>query len=50
MFSHAWTYWSLIQDILEFKLNRVTLETPVDENNPAKGAKKVRIIAELRWV
>jgi len=37
MLSHSWTYQALVNDVLEMKLNRITVETPVDENNPAKG-------------
>ncbi|KAL8410563.1 hypothetical protein RB596_000299 [Gaeumannomyces avenae] len=37
MLSHSWTYQSLVHDVLNMKLNRITIETPVDESNPAKG-------------
>ncbi|KAL1867975.1 Vesicle trafficking between the ER and Golgi [Paecilomyces lecythidis] len=40
MLSHSWTYQSLVQDVLEMRLNRITVETPVDESNPAKGSAK----------
>jgi hypothetical protein len=40
MLSHSWTYQSLVHDVLHMKLNRITVETPVDENNPAKGTTK----------
>lgn len=40
MLSHSWTYQSLVHDVLNMKLNRITVETPVDENNPAKGTSK----------
>jgi hypothetical protein len=40
MLSHSWTYQSLVHDVLAMKLNRITVETPVDENNPAKGSSK----------
>jgi sec1 family domain-containing protein 1 len=40
MLSHSWTYQSLVHDILNMKLNRITVETPIDENNPAKGTTK----------
>jgi hypothetical protein len=40
MLSHSWTYQSLVHDVLNMKLNRITVETPVDENNPAKGVTK----------
>ncbi|KAI6084682.1 Sec1-like protein [Hypoxylon rubiginosum] len=37
MLSHSWTYQSLVHDVLNMKLNRITIETPIDEENPAKG-------------
>lgn len=37
MLSHSWTYQSLVHDVLEMKLNRITVEVPVDEGNAAKG-------------
>ncbi|KAL2204110.1 snare docking complex subunit [Sarocladium strictum] len=40
MLSHSWTYQSLVHDILDVKLNRITIETPNDEANPAKGSAK----------
>ncbi|PMD44348.1 Sec1-like protein [Hyaloscypha variabilis F] len=40
MLSHSWTYQSLVHDILNMKLNRITVETPIDEDNPAKGTTK----------
>ncbi|PLN84739.1 Sec1-like protein [Aspergillus taichungensis] len=40
MLSHSWTYQSLVQDVLQMRLNRITLETPVDDTNPAKGVTK----------
>lgn len=40
MLSHSWTYQSLVQDVLNMKLNRITIETPVDENNPGRGTTK----------
>lgn len=40
MMSHSWTYQSLVHDVLNMKLNRITIETPVEENNPAKGSTK----------
>ncbi|KAI0197483.1 snare docking complex subunit [Astrocystis sublimbata] len=40
MLSHSWTYQSLVHDVLNMKLNRITIETPVDEDNPAKGVTK----------
>jgi sec1 family domain-containing protein 1 len=40
MLSHSWTYQSLVHDVLNMKLNRITVETPVDESNPTKGSTK----------
>ncbi|KAL8895990.1 MAG: hypothetical protein Q9192_003332 [Flavoplaca navasiana] len=40
MLSHSWTYQSLVHDVLEMHLNRITVETPIDEENPAKGRTK----------
>lgn len=40
MLSHSWTYQSLVHDVLNMKLNRITIESPVDESNPAKGSTK----------
>ena len=40
MLSHSWTYQSLVHDVLKMHLNRITIETPIDENNPAKGRTK----------
>lgn len=40
MLSHSWTYQSLVHDILSIKLNRITIESPVDENDPARGTTK----------
>ena len=37
MLSHSWTYQSLVHDVLKMKLNRITVESPIDEGNPAKG-------------
>ncbi|KAE8144500.1 Sec1-like protein [Aspergillus avenaceus] len=39
MLSHSWTYQSLVQDVLQMRLNRITVETS-DDTNPAKTAKK----------
>ncbi|KAF7712416.1 Sec1 family protein [Penicillium ucsense] len=38
MLSHSWTYQSLVQDVLQMRLNRITLEA--DEQAPGKAAKK----------
>jgi sec1 family domain-containing protein 1 len=40
MLSHSWTYQSLVQDVLNMRLNRITIETPVEENNLSKGTSK----------
>ena len=40
MLSHSWTYQSLVNDVLKMRLNRITLETFVDGDNPAKGKVK----------
>ncbi|KAI9763681.1 MAG: Vesicle trafficking between the ER and Golgi [Geoglossum simile] len=37
MLSHSWTYQSLVHDVLKMKLNRITVETPLDERNPDAG-------------
>lgn len=39
MLSHSWTYQSLVQDVLQMRLNRITMED-ADEANPGKVAKK----------
>ena len=40
MLSHSWTYQSLVHDVLKMHLNRITVESPIDENNPGKGMMK----------
>jgi hypothetical protein len=40
MLSHSWTYQSLVHDVLNMKLNRITIESPAEEGNPAKGPTK----------
>ena len=40
MLSHSWTYQSLVHDVLKMHLNRITVETPIDESNPGKGSTK----------
>ncbi|MCJ1437639.1 Vesicle trafficking between the ER and Golgi [Xylographa pallens] len=40
MLSHSWTYQSLVHDVLKMHLNRITVETLIDESNPAKGTTK----------
>lgn len=39
MLSHSWTYQSLIYDVCNMHLNRITVETPA-EDNAGKGATK----------
>lgn len=38
MLSHSWTYQSLVQDVLQMRLNRITLDT--DEQDSGKITKK----------
>ena len=38
MLSHSWTYQSLVQDVLQMRLNRITLDA--DEQGTGKVAKK----------
>lgn len=40
MLSHSWAYQSLIHDVLIMHLNRITVEAPADDTNPAKGTTK----------
>jgi hypothetical protein len=40
MLSHSWTYQSLVHDVLKMKLNRITVESLIDESNPGKGKKR----------
>lgn len=40
MLSHSWTYQSLIHDVLSMHLNRITVEIPVEQDNPEKGTVK----------
>lgn len=40
MFSHSWIYQSLIYDILNFHLNKITMSVAVDKDHPEKGVKK----------
>jgi hypothetical protein len=40
MLSHSWTYQSLVHDVLKMHLNRITVESPIDESNPGKGSMK----------
>ncbi|KAJ5707511.1 Sec1-like protein [Penicillium malachiteum] len=38
MLSHSWTYQSLVQDVLQMRLNRITLDA--DEQDSGKGGSK----------
>ena len=40
MLSHSWTYQSLVHDVLKMRLNRITVESPIDNNNPERGTAK----------
>lgn len=40
MLSHSWTYQSLVHDVLKMRLNRITVQTLIDEDNPSKGSKE----------
>ncbi|EDN05249.1 hypothetical protein HCAG_08899 [Histoplasma mississippiense (nom. inval.)] len=40
MLSHSWSYQSLVHDVLKMHLNRITVDVPVDDSNPAKGTTK----------
>jgi hypothetical protein len=40
MLSHSWTYQSLVHDVLKMHLNRITIEVPIDANDPGKGSSK----------
>ena len=40
MLSHSWTYQSLIHDVLDMHLNRITVETPAEDGNAASKAIK----------
>ena len=37
MLSHSWTYQSLVSDVLDMKLNRITIETAPDDKDAAAG-------------
>lgn len=39
MLSHSWTYQSLVQDVLQMRLNRITMEI-TDDMDPGKVTKK----------
>ena len=36
MLSHSWTYQSLVHDVLDMRLNRITMESPKDSDDPSK--------------
>lgn len=40
MFSHSWIYQSLVYDVLDFNLNKISISVPVDKEHPEKGVKK----------
>ncbi|KAF4769796.1 hypothetical protein HAV15_011608 [Penicillium sp. str.  len=40
MLSHSWTYQSLVQDVLEMRLNRITVDAGAGDADSAKGSKK----------
>ncbi|KAF1845238.1 SEC1 family transport protein-like protein SLY1 [Cucurbitaria berberidis CBS 394.84] len=40
MLSHSWIYQSLVYDVLDFHLGKVSMSVPVDKDHPEKGAKK----------
>jgi hypothetical protein len=40
MLQHSWVYQSLITDLLHMHLNKITVNVPIDEDNPSKGTKK----------
>ena len=40
MLSHSWTYQSLVHDVLKMNLNRITVESPTDDNDLSKGTTK----------
>ncbi|KAH7083108.1 SEC1 family transport protein-like protein SLY1 [Paraphoma chrysanthemicola] len=40
MFSHSWIYQSLVYDVLDFNLNKISMSVPVDKDHPEKGVKK----------
>lgn len=40
MLSHSWIYQSLIYDVLNMHLNKITMTVPVSKENPEKGTKK----------
>lgn len=37
MLLHGWTYQSLVHDVLKMHLNRISVQTPVDDSNPSRG-------------
>ena len=39
MLSHSWTYQSLVQDVLEMRLNRITVDAGAGEAGSARAPK-----------
>ncbi|PVI05129.1 Sec1-like protein [Periconia macrospinosa] len=40
MLSHSWIYQSLIYDVLDMNLNKITMTVPISKEHPEKGTKK----------
>ncbi|KAF1957051.1 Sec1-like protein [Byssothecium circinans] len=40
MLSHSWIYQSLVYDVLNMNLNKITMNVPLDKERPEKGSKK----------
>lgn len=40
MLSHSWIYQSLVYDVLNMNLNKITMNVPIDKDHPEKGTKK----------
>ncbi|KAF2643564.1 Sec1-like protein [Massarina eburnea CBS 473.64] len=40
MLSHSWIYQSLVYDVLNMHLNKITMNVPIDKEHPEKGSKK----------
>ena len=40
MLSHSWTYQSLVHDVLKMHLNRITIETRAEAEDPSRGTVK----------
>ncbi|KAL6709049.1 Vesicle trafficking between the ER and Golgi [Coniothyrium glycines] len=41
MFSHSWIYQSLVYDVLDFHLNKITMTVAKDKDRPEGGSKKL---------